>query len=136
VSPLRLPVDAELLTVNYLRARAELLAFVSTRVTTELPKEPTFPALTAFRLGGVADHPGWLDPASLQIDAWGTTKAQANFLARTALAALREMPDADHALGVVTHVAQNLGLTWAPDDITDQPRYVFGVAVHLHPHFQ
>jgi hypothetical protein len=132
---LRLQVDAELLTVNYLRARTEISALVSTRVTTELPPAPTFPALVVSRIGGISDYPGWIDVGRLQFDAWGTTKATASALARTALAALREMPGS-HALGVVTRVAQDLGLTWAPDETTDQPRYLFGCVVHLHPLFQ
>ncbi len=129
---LRLQVDAELLAANYLRARAEIIALVSTRVVTELPKLPTYPVLALTRIGGLADHPGWLDVARLQVDGWGTTKGNASLVARTALAALLDMPGV-HTLGVVTHVAQNLGLTWAPDEISDQPRYLFGVSIHTHP---
>lgn len=132
---LRLQVDAELLAVNYLRGRAEISAIVGTRVSTELPSSPTWPYLTVTRLGGTADHLGWVDAARLQVDAWGTSKANASLLARTALAALREMPGS-HALGVVSNVTQDLGLAWAPDDVSDRPRYLFGVVVYTHPLFE
>lgn len=125
---LRLDVDVELLVVTYLAAHTDIDAPVSTA----LPKTPTFPHLTVFRVGGIAGYPGWLGVAHLQVDAWGTTKAGASLLARTALAALREMPGV-HAGGVVTAVEQNLGLTWSPDELSNQSRYVFGVAVHVHP---
>jgi len=129
---LRLPVDVELLTVNYLFDHDDIDALVDGRVSTELPKTPTFPHLTVTRLGGRGDYPGWLNIAHLQIDAWAATKGSASLLARTALAVLREMPGL-HELGVVTHVGEDLGLTWAPDELTNQPRYLFGVAVHSHP---
>jgi hypothetical protein len=134
--PLRLQVDVERLAADYLRGRTEISAIVGTRVSNALPKTPTYPYLIGSRFGGVADHLAWLDRARLQFEAWGTSKGNANLLARTALAALHEMPLATHALGVVTNVAQELGLTWSPDETTDQPRYVFGVAVYLHPPVQ
>lgn len=133
--PLRLAADVEALVTGWLRAHPDIAALVGARVVTELPAQPTWPTLRILRVGGIADYPGWLDPASIQVEAWAATKESANDLARAALAALSDLPGT-HAEGVVTHVTQNLGLTWAPDEATDQPRYLFGVAVYTHPTFQ
>jgi hypothetical protein len=130
--PTYVGADVELIAVGYLRGRAEIAALVGTRVYTEIPEGPTFPLIAVNRIGGVAPWPGWLDTARLQIDAWGNTKYQARQLAATALAVLLEMPGT-YAQGVITHVTQDLELSWSPDDTTDQPRYVVGVAVTNHP---
>jgi hypothetical protein len=130
--PVYVAADVELIAVNFLRGRAEITALVGSRVYTEVPAEPTFPLLTVQRIGGLVDWPGWLDTARLQVDAWAATKYAARTLAATALAVLLEMPGI-YAQGVITHVTQDLGLTWSPDETTDRPRYVLGVAVTTHP---
>ena len=131
--PLRLLVDAELLTVNYLRSVADVTALVATRVYTALPPTPAFPLLRIIRIGGTPVVRQHLDIARIQVDSWATSKASAWRVATTAQAALHAMPDVTHPLGVVTAVEDDMGLTWSPDPETDQSRYVFGVALYLHP---
>lgn len=130
--PLRLLPDAELLAVNALRANADLAALVGTRVYTAVPADPSFPLVRVSRIGGIPTIPQHLDVARLQVDAWGTTKHQARTVAATAQAALHAATGT-HAQGVLTGVDDDLGLSWQPDPETDQPRYVFGVALYIHP---
>lgn len=130
--PVRLLVDAELVVVNWLRGHGDVAAFVATRVYTELPPAPTYPLLRITRVGGIPVLRQHLDVARVQIDAWAATKKAARDLAATTQAAMHELPGA-RPLGVVTAVEDDLGLTWSPDDATDQPRYVAGYAVYIHP---
>lgn len=130
--PLRLLVDAELLAVTGLRATADVATLVATRVYTEIPPTPTYPLVRVVRIGGVPTIAQHLDPARLQIDAWGTTKYQARTVAATTQAALHAMVGV-HNEGVVTAVEDDLGLSWSPDPETDVARYVFGVVMYIHP---
>ena len=126
--------DAERLVADHLRADTAVAAAVGTRVSTELPKQPTFPAVTLTRVGGVPSVPGYLDGPRLELAAWGTTKGQAQSLARSVEAAMLTLVGA-HALGVVTLVIESgEGLRWDPDDTfdPDQPRYQMVFDVYLH----
>lgn len=129
---LRLLPDAELLVVNWLRARTEITALVSTRVYTQIPAGPSFPLIRITRIGGIPEIRQHLDVARIQVDAWGTSQYQARTVAATAQAALHAAVGL-HATGVVSNVDDDLGLTWSPDSETNQPRYVFGVALYIHP---
>lgn len=129
---LRLLPDAELLVVNRLRATAEVTALVGTRVYTQIPATPTYPLIRVTRIGGVPAIRQHLDVARIQIDAWGATQYQARTVAATAQAAIHAATGT-HATGVVSNVEDDLGLTWSPDPDTDQPRYVFAVAISIHP---
>lgn len=83
--------DSESLMVAWARANPEITALVGSRVGTRLPKEPTFPYLTVFRVGGPPDgvEGGAIDEALLQWDCYGDKKtrvpdyAAASLLART-----------------------------------------------------
>lgn len=129
---MRLLPDAELLAVNALRTDADLIALVAGRVYTAVPAEPTFPLVRVTRIGGVPVISQHLDVARLQVDVWGATKYQARTVAAAAQAVLHTIAGI-HAEGVVTAVEDDLGLSWQPDQETDQPRYVFGVAMFVHP---
>lgn len=128
----RLLPDAELWAVNALRASADLAALTGIRVYTSIPADPTYPLVRVTRIGGVPTIRQHLDVARLQIDAWGTTKFEARTVAATAQAVLHATVGA-HDEGVVTAVEDDLGMSWQPDPETDRPRYLFGVAVYLHP---
>lgn len=138
--PLAVLPDAELLTVEFLRSRAEVAALVATRVWPEMPINPSFPALRVQRIGGAPRVPRRLDGARIQVEAWGTTETtgrrDARTLAATAHAALWEMAGV-YATGVVTGIDEDLGLTWSPDRAvvggTARPRFLFGVVVFAHP---
>lgn len=131
---LRLGADAELLVITYLRAHSDVQAALGGQyVSSALPAEPSWPWVTVQRIGGAGFGPrGWLDVARLQVDAWADTKQNARSAAANILAALWDLPGV-HTEGVVTGVEQDLGFRWEPDPETNQPRYLFGVAVYLHP---
>lgn len=132
--PVRLLPDAERLVGTYLRGHADVVALVATRVSTELPANPIYPAVTVTRVGGVPSLAGYLDVARLELSCWATTKAAAHTLARTVEAALLGAPAVAHALGVVTDSRQvGDGLNWNPDEETDMPRYQFVVELYIHP---
>lgn len=131
--PVRLLPDAERLVVTYLRAHPDVVALAGTRVSTELPPEPTYPAATVSRIGGNPSIAGYLDVATLEVSAWAATKGAARTLAAAAEAALLDMVGT-HALGVVTGVRPiGVGVHWLPDEETDMPRYRFTVEAYIHP---
>jgi hypothetical protein len=127
--PIRVLPDAELIVTTFLRAHADLPGGVST----ELPKEPTWPWLTVARVGGVPSIANYLDVARLEISSWAATKAAALALARGAEAAVLSLPGPQVG-AVVTGVTQvGEGLQWNPDQETDVPRYQFVIELYLYP---
>jgi len=123
--------DAEAVTSVALRAAG--LA-VAQRVYSGIPKVPTYPLLVVQRLGGVPAERHHLDRARIQVDAWANSKDEAHDAAAEARVALHELegtsvtsPDA-----YITAVVDSLGLSWAPDPITDRDRYLFAVEIFLH----
>lgn len=129
-------VDAERLVSAYLRDRDEIAALVADRVYTAIPANPTWPLVRLTRIGGapVFNRPLHLDRALIQCDVFGGPKATAHEIAETCRAALTDLPSAYSALGVVTDV-QFGTFAYLPDAAYTpaRPRYVFDVAVYLHP---
>lgn len=133
--------DAELVARDWLAGRPALAAIVGVHgVTLELPPTPTWPRITLARIGGLPAVRRRLDTARIQVNAWGDPDAvdgrrDAHELARLARVELLSMEGYSHTEGYVTGVEDDLGLTWAPDTTRDPviPRYVFGVALYLHP---
>lgn len=129
---LRILGDVELLCVEWLKSHPAVDAEVGQRVWTSFPKQPTFPAIRLFRVGGTPTIEQHLDVARIQVEAFATSKYDARLVAATAQAALHVMPGV-YAEGVVTCVEDALGLVWAPDPPTNRPRYHFDVFVYIHP---
>ncbi len=129
---LRLLVDAERLVGDWLRTHPDITAIVGTRVGTELTA--VRPCVKYQRLGGIPQRAMWLDRARIQVEAYASNRGGARDLAARCQAALHDMPSATHALGVVSGVEDDMGLTWSPDpDLQDAPRFLFAVLVYLHP---
>jgi hypothetical protein len=129
---LRILGDVEFLCVEWLKAHPAVVAEVGQRVWTSLPKEPSFPALRLFRVGGAPTIEQHLDVARIQVESFALSKYDARFVAATAQAALHVMVGV-HDQGVVTAVEDAIGPIWAPDPPTNRPRYHFDVFVYLHP---
>lgn len=124
--------DIEALAIWHLDAAAILTGGVHG----DFPTSPTYPLATVVRIGGPPTEPRWLDRATLQLDVWGATKAEARDTAATAIASLLDMTglvSTGTVSGVVTAVGVMQGLRWFPDDITEQPRYSCTVTVTAHP---
>jgi hypothetical protein len=132
-------LDVEAFLVARLKADAGALhALVGDRISTELPK--SFPGhgekrLQLFRVGGVpdpGDGPGHLDRPSVQLNAYGTTKAEAFDVAQAALGVVLELEGTAADGIVVTRAFRNLGPTWSPDPAAGAPRYLLGVILNVH----
>lgn len=128
--------DVEALVSQFLRAQDEITDIVGDRVYTAIPKSPQFPLLRLQRVGGfpVTQQPLHLDAPTLQFDAYGGSKADAQELAATARSVLALRLEGVHDLGVVTGVRFG-SMSWLPDpDYTPaKPRYVLDATVLLHP---
>lgn len=129
-------VDVEALLVAHLSSDAGVTAIADDRVSTELPAgfEPEA-RIQLFRVGGapteaVTHH---IDRAVVQLNIYGSTKAEAFDTARAALSGLLRARSAAHPLGSVTHIERLTGPTWSPDPATDAPRYLLTVAITVHP---
>ena len=129
--------DAEALVYSWLIAQPEVTALCGTRVSRSIPTTPTYPFVTFRRTGGVPVERRWLDEARVEVQCWGdpSDEVEVSLLARTVRAALHDMEGEVIDGAVVTGVDDDLALTWLPDDSRDPtiPRYVFGVAIYLHP---
>jgi hypothetical protein len=127
--------DVELVATSWLRNHESFAEFDAT-VSTDLPN-PLNPNgnVTIVRIGGVPVESIWLDEAHIQVQAWAPTKELAHSLAATARAALLDMEGHRDEASVVTGVTDLSGLQYVPDTSEDPtiPRYVFGLAVYLHP---
>jgi hypothetical protein len=120
-------------------AGAVLRGDLACGVYSSIPKSPTFPLVTVFRIGGTPEERHRLDFASLQIDVWGTSKTEARDIAAEARSLLHGMEGQTYTLvggdpddAAVTGVSDTLGLTWLPDPETYRDRYIFGVGLYLH----
>lgn len=101
--------DAEVVAVQWAKADAPITAIVSQRVSTSLPKEPTFPWLTVFRVTGGPDRSeAPIDIPLLQWDCYARKGeynpdyATAYLLASTVVEQARDYPGGD--IGVHGHI--------------------------------
>ena len=129
--------DVELVVVDYLRRSGSRVAdLVGTRVYTTVPRSAEFPLLRVVRAGGgpVHDRPYHLEAATLQLDAYGGSKADARRLFDTALAELADIAQETHVGAVVT--AARIGLSgYRPEADYNPPKpcYSGDVTVLIHP---
>jgi hypothetical protein len=130
--PVRLLPSAEVLTVAYLKASADVSALVGARIGTEL-YAGTDPAIWLSLVTGDERWRNHLVAPVLDIRCYGGTKAQADVLARTVHAVMHDMPGT-HATGVVTDVATLTLPAWSPDDGFEppRPRYLATYQLTLH----
>lgn len=132
--------DSEALVATWLRTAG---GGIPARVYSSIPNTPVWPLIVVKRIGGVPVERHWVDRARLQIDVYGgTAKSEAAdvaALARTRIMTMEgrvfTVAGGDAADAEVKAVIDDLGLSWQPDpDYTPaRPRYIFGVALILHP---
>jgi len=125
--------DIELIIVTHMRADPALSAAT---IGTNLPDnlDDVLPFLGVFRVGGTALHPqGWLDRPRLQVDCYAATKQTARDTAAEALASILRAAETTHTGGVISDAVNDLGLLYQPDPDKGTPRYLFGVALTIHP---
>lgn len=86
--------DIEAMLSAYLRQAAPVTDLVGQRVYTRIPRQPEWPLVRLWRIGGapVYSQPLVLDAPLVQFDAWGGSAAQARTLAATVLTVLSQFP--------------------------------------------
>lgn len=129
--------DAEQLLIGFLLDQAEVTAICSTRIYSVLPNGlDTWPAVRVTRFGGspVTNVPLHLDAPTLQVDAWGGSKATTHDLIETIRAVVASRIAGTHDEGVVTK-AEFGPLNWLPDTTWDpaRPRFSTDITLYTHP---
>ena len=133
VSPVRLLPDSEILAVAHLKASADIIALVGTRVGTEL-YAGTEPAIWLSLVTGDERFRNHLAAPMLDVRSYGGNKGQASTLSRTVHAVMHAMPGV-HAQGVVTSMRCLTLPAWNPDDGFTPPRarFLASYEITLHP---
>lgn len=136
-SPLSVMPDDELALIQYLRSVSEITALVpANRITTQLPAQATFPAITLTRAGGTAAQWQRIDEPAIQVDVWGPadrhTCKQIALTVRAAILAIRN--DVVSEATLVSGL-EEVGPQWLPDtelSVKPLPRYTARFRVLLH----
>lgn len=135
MTTLQVPVDDELLIIQFLTAQFDVAAVVSGRVSTTVA--PPYPRVRVQRLGGFSPPPQRLDHPRVQFDCYGSTQYEAKHLSAVVRAALPTLVGV-HPLGTVTEVREIAGPQWLPDPtpgagMPTLPRYIFTFVFTIHP---
>jgi len=122
--------DSEAIAVQWLRGEVD--ADVATDLAGWLAGQAR---VVVTRIGGLPSIAYRVDNPRLDVDCYAADKAAAHDLAQFVRARLHELPTGDHtAFGaVVSHVRDDVGLQFLPDPDTRAPRYLFSVALAVHP---
>ena len=107
---------------------------LGTRVYSSIPRSPVYPLVLVRRVGGFPAVRQALDRASIQIEAWGDTKATAQRIAQEARVAVLLLEGTIVHTPVdaaITGVSDATGMFFSEDDVTDIDRYIFGMNVWL-----
>lgn len=136
MSDLILLPNVEALVSAFLRNHDAIIALIDDRVYTVIPSHSDWPLI---RVGQYDDQPAGQRPLhhvaySVQVEAFGGSKAQAFTLANTARAALAAELTGAHAQGVVSGV-DTRGMIDLPDESYSpaKPRWLFSLTVYAHP---
>lgn len=119
--------DPETLLVAALNATASVTALVGSRISTN--RGSTYPALVVTRVGGGPDSPA-SDLALLQLDCWATDDATASLLARTVVAAHRDLRRIT-AGGWTALTDIQAGPIPVPEEETGLARYVIDLEIQV-----
>jgi len=133
--PIRVQPDAELAVIQYLRSRSEVTSLVpSSRITTAIPQEPTYPCVTVTRIGGGSTSWGQIDEPAIQVDVWGGSRYLCQQIARTVRACILALANDTVSEGTLASGFEEVGPQWFPDSVVvpPLPRYVARYRVLLH----
>lgn len=133
---IRTPVNTEALAVEHLDNDADVVDLAGEHVSTELPGNRANPWVQVTRLPGstgATPETGRLERARLQVSIWADTKAGAWALTELVGRSLLDSPGSSNSYGVVTGAEYEVTPYWAPDPETDDPRYLFVMALFVHP---
>jgi len=134
--PLYLPPNMESLVSAFLRDQAELVDLVDDRVYTAIPKGAVYPLVRVTQiLDTPAGAPLWSVAYSVQVEAFGGTKATAWLIASTARAAIDLRIKGEHlGFGVVNGTTPG-SLLDLPDEDHEpaKPRWLFTSTIYARP---
>lgn len=110
-------VDIESALVAWVRADTACSSLCSGRIYSALPREPQFPAVRIWRVGGAApwDRPLTHDGPLIQLDVWGGTKAQASTLVEAVRSRIADAYSRDLGGGIVVGRVGWSNLSYDPD---------------------
>ncbi len=108
----RLFPDAELLLIGLIRAMD-----ATWRVVTDLPAnmEAVLPVIQVTRIGGSTRYAALLDRPRMDIDVYASTRLAAATAARKIQSKMPTVRGITASGGVMTEVAEELGVSWRPD---------------------
>lgn len=124
--------DIESLLVGVLKGDSEVQAIVGQRVATELPPKASFPFLALLLTGGNVFVEQHLTGTTVQVDAWGTSRAEARNLALVAQGVIHQIKGT-YTEAVVSGVEDVIPVRRLYDGVAHRPRYMFEVRVYAHP---
>lgn len=127
--------DDELALLQYLKARPELLAWLpAAQMRTELPANPTYPALLVTRAGGPAHDRAYVDEPAIQVDVLAADKRTAKQVTNVARACILAIANDVVAEATLVSASEEVGPAWLPDQVSvpPVPRYTARYRVLLH----
>lgn len=119
--PLPVLPDAETVMVQALAAQASVTAITSTRIGTVL--EPVFPRIRLAKVAELFTDEEGLEDVQVQVECWAESDAEASLLARTVVAARKDLAGS-YAAGWVGLVGVASGPIPAPDPDSERHRYL------------
>lgn len=135
--PINVMPDDELAILQYLRSVSVVTALVpAARITTELPAQAVYPAVTIKRAGGTAAQWQRIDEPAIQVDVYGPeSRYDCKKLAQTVRAAILAIANDVVAEATLVSAYEELGPQWFPDtelSVKPLPRYTARYRVLLH----
>lgn len=117
--------DAEAMVITTLKDAG----ICSGRIYSSRPRTVVLPLIVVQRLGGVPSDRRYADNPSIQCDVWGNNKSEARSIAQAARTAIHQAEGDlfEEFAGYILAVEDWTGLTFLPDPISKEDRYIFAV---------
>lgn len=134
--PLYYPPNVEALLSTFLRDQQELIDLVDDRIYTVIPKLATYPLVRVQQIIDVpAGSPLWAIASTLQVDAWGGSKADAFRISNTARALIDSRLSGEYdGYGVVNGTTAGSAMDLPDEDFDPaKPRWIFSCTIYVRP---
>ncbi len=133
--PTTLLPDTVAIVADYLRQNTDVRAFVSSRVFTRIPPNPTYPLVRVTLIVESELVARRFAATRVQVEAFALTEETARDLAATCRAVLHDLPAWAHPRGWVSHVEEASGVASVPDTTVGRERFLFDARVYATPHY-
>lgn len=136
--PLVVMPNWEALVVEFFQAQPELDPLVGDRIYTAIPKGATYPLVRVTQITDekITSEPLWIANVSIQVEAYGGTKATASAIARLCEGLLAARIRGTHtSRDAVVNGFTGGGMQDIPDDEYEpaKPRFLFSCTITGHP---